>query len=62
MMFPAICGREGQNVSEAADLMEKWQLRRLPVLNRREHLVGMVSLQDLQGSSDHGNHQSKPKR
>ena len=62
MMFPAICAREGQNVSEAADLMQKWQLRRLPVLNRRKHLVGMVSLGDLQRLSDQDNHHRKPKR
>jgi CBS domain-containing protein len=64
MMFPAICGREGQNVSEAADLMQKWQLNRLPVLNRQKHLVGIVSLRDLQDPSprDNHNHQPKPKR
>ena len=62
MMFPAICGREGQNVNEAADLMQKWQLSRLPVLNRQKHLVGMVSLRDLQGPSPRDNHQPKPKR
>ena len=59
MMFPAISGREGQNVHEAADLMQRWQIRRLPVLNRRKHLVGIVSLRDLQGPSRHDNHQPK---
>jgi CBS domain-containing protein len=53
MMSPVICGREGQDVTEAADLMQRWQLRRLPVLDRRKHLVGIVSLHDLQGSSTH---------
>jgi len=62
MMFPAICGREGQNVNEAADLMQKWHLNRLPVLNRQKHLVGIVSLRDLQGPSPRDNHQPKPKR
>jgi CBS-domain-containing membrane protein len=62
MMFPAICGREGQNVNDAADLMQRWQIRRLPVLNRRKYLVGIVSLRDLQGSSQHGDHQPKSKR
>src|ERR1017187_2809458 len=62
MMFPAICGREGQNVNEAADLMQKWQLSRLPVQNRQKHLVGIVTLRDLQGTSPHNNHQPKPKR
>jgi CBS domain-containing protein len=62
MMSPAICGREGQNVNEAADLMQKWQLNRLPVLNRQKHLVGIISLRDLQGPSLSDNHQPKPKR
>jgi CBS domain-containing protein len=62
MMFPAICGREGQNVNEAADLMQRWQITRLPVLNWRKHLVGIVSLLDLQGSSQADNHQVKAKR
>jgi len=48
MTFPAVWAREGQDVSEAAHLMQKWQLRRLPVLNRQKHLVGMVSLSDLE--------------
>lgn len=60
MMFPAICANESQNVSEAADLMQRWQLRRLPVLNKRKHLVGMVSLSDLQ--SQPANHRTKLKR
>jgi CBS domain-containing protein len=62
MMFPAICGREGQDVNEAADLMQRWQIRRLPVLNRRKHLVGIVSLRDLLGSSQPDNRQPKSKR
>src|ERR1700685_1271381 len=49
MMFPAIWGRESQNVNDAADLMQRWQISRLPVLNRRKQLVGIVSLHDLQG-------------
>jgi len=53
MTSPVVCGREGQNVNEAADLMQRWQIARLPVLNRRKHLVGIVSLLDLQGSSQH---------
>ena len=59
MMFPAICGRESQNVNEAADLMQRWQISRLPVLNRRKHLVGIVSLHDLQGPSPHAIHHPK---
>jgi len=62
MMFPAICGREGQSINEAADLMQKWHLSRLPVLNRQKHLVGIVSLRDLQGPTHRDNHQPKLKR
>ena len=62
MMFPAIFGREGQNVNEAADLMQKWQLSRLPVLNRQKHLVGMVTLRDLQGPSQRGSRPPKSRR
>jgi CBS domain-containing protein len=60
MMFPAIYVRESQNVNAASDLMQRWQISRLPVLNRRKHLVGIVSLCDLQGSSSqHDNHRPK---
>jgi len=38
---------EDQSVEEAAHLMEKAQIRRLPVLNRLKKLVGIVSLGDL---------------
>jgi len=38
---------EDQDVAEAADIMKKLQVRRLPVLDRDKHLVGIVSLGDL---------------
>ena len=38
---------EDENVKEAAKLMERHQIRRLPILNRGKHLVGIVSLGDL---------------
>jgi CBS domain-containing protein len=38
---------EDQDVSEAARLMSKHQIRRLVVLNRDKQLVGIVSLGDL---------------
>ena len=47
MMLPAVYGRENQEISQAVDLMQRWQLHRLPVLDRRRRLVGMVSLRDL---------------
>jgi len=47
MMLPAVYGREDQDVSQAVDLMQRWQLHRLPVLDRQRRLVGVVSLRDL---------------
>ena len=38
---------EDEDVEEAADQMEKRQIRRLPVLNRDKRLVGIVSLGDI---------------
>ena len=41
------CCYEDQDVYEAARLMEEKQIRRLPILNRANELVGIVSLGDL---------------
>jgi len=43
-----------EDVREAARIMEQKQIRRLPVLDRAQHLVGIVSLGDLatQAGSD----------
>jgi CBS domain-containing protein len=38
---------DNQEVQDAARLMEQSQIRRLPVLNRSQQLVGMVALRDL---------------
>jgi len=38
---------DDEDVEEAAQLMEQRQVRRLPVLNRKKRLVGIVSLGDL---------------
>lgn len=38
---------DDQDISEAAQLMKENQIRRLPVLNRKKRLVGIVSLGDL---------------
>lgn len=46
MSKPAICCYEDQEVSEALDLMQRQNVARLPVLDRQEHLVGLVSLGD----------------
>jgi CBS domain-containing protein len=39
--------REDQDVNEAAKLMKEKQIRRLPVMNDANELVGIVSLGDL---------------
>jgi len=38
---------DDQPVDEAVELMQKFQVRRLPVLNRNNKLVGIVSLGDI---------------
>jgi CBS domain-containing protein len=38
---------DDQTVEEAANLMEAHQIRRLPILNRDKHLIGILSLGDL---------------
>jgi CBS domain-containing protein len=38
---------EDQDVAEAAQVMEKKQIRRLPIVDRNKKLVGIVSLGDL---------------
>ena len=38
---------EDQEIEEATRLMEERQIRRLPILNRKKRLVGIVSLGDL---------------
>ena len=51
MTAPTIYGQENQNLDEAADLMERWSLYRLPVLNQKMELVGIISLRDLSGNA-----------
>jgi CBS domain-containing protein len=38
---------EDETAESAAERMSEFQIRRLPVLNREKHLVGIVSLGDL---------------
>lgn len=47
MTTNVVCCFEDQDIVEAAALMEAQQVRRLLVLNRHNHLVGIVSLDDL---------------
>ena len=42
-----VYGFEDQDVQDAVRLMEQYQIRRLPVLNRGQQLVGMVALGEL---------------
>ncbi len=47
-----IFGFEDQPVEDAAKLMSQYQIRRLPVVNRDNQLVGIVSLGDISVDSD----------
>ena len=48
IMSPQVCYCfEDEAVEEVASKMSEWQLRRLPVLNRDNQLVGVVSSGDL---------------
>jgi CBS domain-containing protein len=47
MTRDVLCCHEDDDVREATRLMERNQVRRLPVLNREDRLVGIVSLADL---------------
>jgi CBS domain-containing protein len=42
-----ICGSPEQDVDEAGDLMKEHQIRRLPILDEHNRLIGIVSLGDL---------------
>lgn len=42
-----VCCYEDQDIAEAARLMEEKRVRRLPVIDHRQRLVGLVSLGDL---------------
>jgi CBS domain-containing protein len=44
---------EDQPVEEVAEEMEEIQIRRLPVVDREKHLVGMVSLGDVAVKCEH---------
>lgn len=42
-----VCCTEEDEVSHALELMKKHQIRRLPVVNEKHEIVGMLSLSDL---------------
>jgi CBS-domain-containing membrane protein len=45
---------EDQTVDEVAEEMEDIRIRRLPVVDREKHLVGMVTLGDVAAKADRG--------
>jgi CBS domain-containing protein len=47
MSAPAVCAHPGWNVVEAAQLMEVQGIKRLPVVDDTDRLVGIVSRRDL---------------
>lgn len=47
MSAPAICGHADQTIEEAAAVLKENYIRRLPVLDESEQLVGMATADDL---------------
>jgi CBS domain-containing protein len=47
MTETAICGSDTQEIAQGAKQMMKHQIRRLPILDIHQRLVGIVSLGDL---------------
>ena len=47
MTAEVICCFDDHDIQEAVKLMEEKQIRRLPVMDHQQHLVGIVSLADL---------------
>lgn len=47
MTSPAICCHAEDDLDNAAQLMREKHIRRLPVLDKKEQFVGMVSLDDI---------------
>ncbi len=47
-----ICAREDDDIDEVANKMSEAQVRRLPVIDDSENLVGIVSLGDLSRETD----------
>lgn len=43
----AICCREDERVRDVLRTMEEKQIRRIPVLDEKHHLIGMISLGDI---------------
>lgn len=45
---------DDQEIDDVMSNMARWQVRRLPVVNREQHLVGILSLGDVAISNDKG--------
>jgi CBS domain-containing protein len=45
------CAKEDEDVDEVLDEMARSQIRRMPVLDRQEHLVGIITLGDIAAKS-----------
>jgi len=43
----AVCCRDDEKVSDVLDMMEKRKIRRIPVMDEDQRLVGMISLGDI---------------
>lgn len=44
---------EDQSIAEAAHLMQQIQIRRIPVVDRKRRLVGIVSIRDIAAERQH---------
>jgi CBS domain-containing protein len=51
MSLEVVCCFEDDSAEHARELMTEHNVRRLPVINRDQHLVGIVKLPDLQGQA-----------
>ena len=49
MTRPAFCCHEADDVKAAAKVMADHQVRRIPVLNEKEEMVGILALSDMLG-------------
>ncbi len=52
MSVSIVYGYADQDVAEIAGIMEKYRIRRLPVVTRENQLVGMISTADLARATD----------
>jgi CBS-domain-containing membrane protein len=49
MSLEVVCCFQDESVEHARQLMAEHNLRRLPVIDRRHHLVGIIKLADIEG-------------